>query len=181
VEARLHRKGRGSAGATPEHFELEGYGPGGSVFLVSCASSDVPGLRARLRRVLFAHGAQPGAQGSVAYLFNRVGVLAYAAGTPARSLQAAAYHAGAEEVVAYSDDSIEVLSDPAELTHIQAALAVHGHFPMRSDIARRCAGAVTLRGPAAQALLALTDALAAEEGVLEVGTNAVLGEAGSGG
>lgn len=177
VQARVHRRGLGSAACAPgaaQAVQLEGYGPGASVLLVSCASSDPPALRARLRRVLLAHGAHPGAHGSVAYLFNRVAVLTYPPGTQARSLQAAAYRAGAEDVQAYADGSLEVLADPAEFTHVRAVLASQGHLAVSGEITRRCAATVTVSGAEARALLALTRALACEEGVLEISTNAVI-------
>jgi hypothetical protein len=46
-----------------------------------------------------------------------------------------------------------------------------------SQITRRCAAAVTVSGAAARALLTLTEALAADEEVLEISTNAAIGSA----
>ena len=64
-----------------EPVQYEGYGPGGAVVMVECLTADPLRTGAEVRRAFLQHGGQLGADGSVSYLFNTVGLLTYPPGT----------------------------------------------------------------------------------------------------
>jgi len=60
-----------------ERVHYEGYGPGGAAVVVECVTSDRTRMGAEVRRAFAQHGGRLGADGSVSYLFNTVGLLTY--------------------------------------------------------------------------------------------------------
>ena len=53
-------------------------------------------------------GGNLGTDGSVAYLFNRIGQINYSAGVDEDALMDAALEAGAEDIVSHDDGSVDV-------------------------------------------------------------------------
>ena len=94
---------------------MKGYGPGGAAVMVDCMTDNRNRTVADVRHAFSKFGGNLGADGSVSYLFNNVGLLAYAAGTDEDAVMEAAIDAGAEDVVVDEDSSIEVLTAPAIL------------------------------------------------------------------
>jgi len=118
-----------SAHTLPEPVRYEGYGPGGAAVLIECVTDDCNRTRADLRRAFSEHGGHLGADGSVSYLFNHVGLMTYPPGTDEEQLMHVALEAGAEDVVPNSDHSIEVLADPMEFDTVRAILTHRGFAP----------------------------------------------------
>ena len=166
-----------SEGLRPLRYE--GYGPGGAVLLLECRTEDPERTRTRLRRVFREHGGHLGAQGSVAYLFQRVGLLRYAPGADLERLTRTAFSAGAEDVTVRPGGPIEVLTDPQDFETVRAELCRQQLAPLAAGVTERPALAVRLDGEAARRMVRLIETLAALEEVCSVYTNAQLGEADS--
>src|SRR6266849_6607038 len=64
--------------------------------------------------------------GSVAFLFKHCGQLLYAPGTDEGKLMDAALEAGAEDVIAHDDGSLEVVTGPHEFAQVKAAVEKAG-------------------------------------------------------
>ncbi len=62
-------------------IRYEGYGPGGVAVMVDCVTDNGDRTVDDLRRTFTSCGGILGASGSVAYLFNQVGLMTYPAGT----------------------------------------------------------------------------------------------------
>lgn len=173
VRRRARRQERPQAGpAGAATLRYEAYGPGGTALLIECLVIDRARARARLRRVLLDHSAQPGADGSVGYLFNPVALMAYPPGADHAAISLAALQAGAEEVVLNADTSVEVLADPADFASVRAALTSHGLAPVVAELSERAAVPHELGGARAEALLGLLRALEELEEVRDIYTNA---------
>ena len=173
---------RGVQALTPRSEALrpvryEGYGPGGAVLLLECRTEDPEHTRARLRRAFREHGGHLGAQGSVAYLFDRVGLLRYAPGVDLERLTRTALAAGAEDVTGRPGGPIEVLTDPEDFETVRAELCRQQFAPLAAEVTERPALAAPLHGEAARRMRGLIETLAALEEVCAVYTNAQLGEA----
>lgn len=150
----------------------EGYGPGGAALLVDCLTDDRARTVAELRHTFAEHGGQLGADGSVAYLFNQVGYMSYAPGTNLDHLMAVALQAGAEDVLANEDGSLEVLTDPLDFQTVRAQLQADGFPPAASEITQRASTTAALQGEAAECMVRLIDRLEDLDDVLNVYTNA---------
>jgi YebC/PmpR family DNA-binding regulatory protein len=149
----------------------EGYGPGGAAVLIECISDDHNRTRADLRRAFSEHGGHLGAEGSVSYLFNHVGLMTYPPGTDEERLMHAALEAGAEDVVPNSDRSIEVLADPMEFETVRAILEDRGFVPAVAEVTERASLTTPLSGEPAERMVHLLVALEGLDDVRNVYSN----------
>jgi YebC/PmpR family DNA-binding regulatory protein len=154
-----------------ESVRYEGYGPGGAAVLVECLTSDRGRVGAEVRRAFVQHGGHLGADGSVSYLFNTVGLMTYPPGTDEERLMQAALEAGAEDVVANADTSVEVLADPLEFATVRAVLTDRGFAPSTAEVTRRAAMSLELSGEAAEAMVHLLETLEGLDEVRDVYSN----------
>jgi len=154
-----------------EKVQYEGYGPGGAAVMVECVTADRKRMGADVRRAFVQHGGQLGADGSVSYLFNTVGLLTYPPGTDEERLMQVALEAGAEDVVPNADTSVEVLADPLEFATVRAVLTHRGFTPATAEVTRRAATSLELRGEEAQAMVQLLETLEGMEDVRDVYSN----------
>jgi len=165
---------RGAAdapGTGLERVRYEGYGPGGAAVMVECVTTDRMRVGAEVRRVFVQHGGRLGADGSVSYLFNTVGLLTYPPGTDEERLMQVALEAGAEDVVPSADTSVEVLADPIEFATVRAVLTHYGFAPATAEVTRRAATALELSGDDGEAMVHLLEALEGLEDAREVYSN----------
>jgi transcriptional/translational regulatory protein YebC/TACO1 len=158
--------------SVPEVFEsirCEAYGPGGVALIVDCRTDSRERTVAQVRQILLQHGGVLGAQGSVAYLFNEVGLLAFPPGRDARRLARVALEAGAEDV---ETASLEVLTDPIDFETVRAALLAAGFVPSRAEVTQRASMPVPLERQDAISVVQLIEALKGLSDVENVYTNA---------
>ena len=104
-----------------------------------------------MRRAFVQHGGQLGADGSVSYLFNTVGLMTYPPGTDEERLMQVALEAGAEDVVPNADTSMEVLADPLEFATVRAVLTHRGFAPATAEVTQRAATSLELSGETGRA------------------------------
>jgi transcriptional/translational regulatory protein YebC/TACO1 len=149
----------------------EGYGPGGAAVMVECLTADCSRVGAEVRRAFVQYGGQLGADGSVSYLFNTVGLLTYPPGTDEERLMQVALEAGAEDVVPNADTSVEVLADPLEFATVRAVLTLHGFAPATAEVTERAATSLQLSGEAAELMVQLLEALEGLDEVRDVYSN----------
>jgi YebC/PmpR family DNA-binding regulatory protein len=154
-----------------EKVHYEGYGPGGAAVLVECLTSDRSRVGAEVRQAFVRHGGHLGADGSVSYLFNTVGLMTYPPGTDEERLMQVALEAGAEDVVANADTSVEVLADPMEFATVRAVLTDRGFAPSSAEVTRRAATSLELSGDEAEAMVQLLETLEDLDEVRDVYSN----------
>ncbi|HEY6516023.1 MAG TPA: YebC/PmpR family DNA-binding transcriptional regulator [Steroidobacteraceae bacterium] len=152
-------------------IRFEGYGPGGAAVLIECVTDDSNRTRADLRQAFSDHGGHLGAEGSVSYLFNHVGLMTYLPGTDEERLIHAALEAGAEDVVANSDRSIEVLADPMEFETVRAILTDRGFVPAAAQVTERASLTTPLSGEPAERMVRLLESLEKRADVRNVYSN----------
>lgn len=165
----------GSSGRGDVDFftiRYEGYGPGGVAVMVDCVTSDGSRTAADVRQAFSACGGNLGASGSVGYLFNQVGLMTYPPGTNEDRLMEVALQAGAEDVLAHPDGSIEVLTDPIDYETVRARLTADGFSPPQSEITQRASTTTSLSGEAAHSMVQLLDTLDDLDDVQNVYSNA---------
>ncbi len=126
-------RGAGAAGdgAAYEHITYEGYGPGGVAIFVEALTDNRNRTAAEVRHVLSKHDGNLGESGSVAWLFEREGVLLVdAASIDEDELTLAAADAGAEDVV-QEGSSFRVTCAPEDLAAVRGGLDAAG-IPIES-------------------------------------------------
>ncbi len=117
-------RGSGAAGdgAAFEHVAYEGYGPAGVAVFVEALTDNRNRTAAEIRHVFGKHDGNLGESGSVAWLFERKGVvLVEAEGADEDELTLAAAEGGAEDVTV-DGSSFQVTSAPEELNAVRRAI-----------------------------------------------------------
>lgn len=160
-----------AVGGSFEAVRYEGYGPGGTAVLVDSVTDDRGRTAAAVRQTFTQYGGNLGAQGSVSYLFHNVGLMTFPPGTDESRLMQVALEAGAEDVVANADSSIEVLADPVEFETVRAILTERGFVPATAQVTERAFMATPLDGTAAELTLHLLEALEDLDDVTDVYSN----------
>ena len=171
---RAVKRGSGAeaGGANYEAFTYEGYGPNGVALFIECLSDNRNRAAGEVRTALSRNGGTLADPGSVAYLFQRKGVvLVPADGTSEDDVLLAVLEAGAEEVND-ADGSFEVVSEATDLAAVRSALADAGLEVESADTAWLPTMQVELAADAAGKVLRLVDALEDCDDVQNVWTNA---------
>lgn len=154
-----------------QSVRYEGYGPGGAAVMVDCLTDDRGRVSDQVRRAFAEHGGNLGADGSVSYLFNTVGLMTYPPGTDEEELMRVALEAGAEDVVPNADRSVEVLADPFEFDTVCAVLTHSGFAPATAEVTQRAATSLALSGESAEQMVQLLTALEGLDEVWDVYSN----------
>jgi YebC/PmpR family DNA-binding regulatory protein len=166
-------KGTGQlAGEAWEDVCYEGYGPGGVAILVEALTTNRNRTAAEIRSIFARHGGNLAGVGSVAWLFQRRGlVVVEGAGVPEEKVWEAALEAGAEDIRS-SEEGWEVITPVEKLEAVQQALENAG-VPVRSStVTYLPQTTVPVEDPeTARAVLRLCEALEAHEDVQHVYSN----------
>ena len=133
---RAVKKGTGElAGETYEEPSFEGYGPGGVAVIVDALTDNKNRTTAAVRSTFDKHGGNLGTPGCVSYMFARKGVIIIEndGSIDEDAMLEAALEAGADDMTA-SEDSFEIITDPAVYTDVHKALTDAGYELVESDI-----------------------------------------------
>ena len=172
---RAIKRGTGELeGVSYEEIRYEGYGIGGAALIVDCLTDNRTRTVADVRFAFTKHGGNLGTDGSVAFLFKHCGQFLFAPGTSEEKVMDAALEAGAEDVVAHEDGSLEVVSEAADFPAVKAALEGAG---LRADVAEvtmKPSAETVLTGDDSVRMQKLLDALDALDDVQNVYTSAVI-------
>ncbi|NIN36375.1 MAG: YebC/PmpR family DNA-binding transcriptional regulator [Gammaproteobacteria bacterium] len=174
---RAIKRGSGEAGGdNVEEVRYEGYGPGGIAVMVDCMTDNRNRTVAEVRHAFSKCGGNLGTDGSVAYLFNKVGLISYPVGTDEDALMEAALEAGAEDIITNDDGSIDVITSPDEFMDIKEKLVKGSHSPETAEITMQASTNLTLDIEAAQIMIHLLDMLEDLDDVQKVYSNADIPE-----
>jgi YebC/PmpR family DNA-binding regulatory protein len=159
-------------GVSYEEIRYEGYGPGGAAVIVDCLTDNRTRTVAEVRHAFTKNGGNLGSDGSVSYLFKHCGLFVFAPGASEEKLMEAALEAGAEDVVANDDGSIEVLCAPNDFHAVKAALEKAGFRPELAEVTE-----TAIAGGEAQRMRSLLEALENLDDAQDVYTTAALEDA----
>ena len=164
-------------GVNYEEMRYEGYGINGAAVIVDCMTDNRTRTVADVRHAFSKYGGNLGTDGSVAFLFRHCGQLVFAPGTDENKLMEAALDAGADDVVANDDGSLEVITGPYDFVAVKDALAKAGLVPELAEVTMKPSTEVEMAGDDAVRMQKLIDALESLDDVQEVYTSAVFADA----
>lgn len=176
IERAIKRGAGELEGSDYEEIRYEGYGPAGVAVIVDCLSDNRNRTVAEVRHAFTKAGGNLGQSGSVAYLFENVGVLLYSPEHDEDSVMEAALEAGAEDVIVADDGSIEVLTAAEDYVAVKQAMTDAGLEPGDSDLTMRASTNTVLDLEDAQKVLRLVDLLESSDDVQDVYYNAEIPE-----
>ncbi len=159
-------------GVNYEEVRYEGYGPGGTAVMVDCLTDNRNRTVAEVRHAFSKAGGNLGTDGSVAYMFRKVGIISYPAGADEDAVMEAALEAGAEDVVSNDDGSIDVFTDPQEYLNVKEAMVAAGLEPENSEVTMHADNKTELDEATAEKMMRLIERLEDLDDVQEVYSNA---------
>jgi YebC/PmpR family DNA-binding regulatory protein len=168
------------AGAGDEQIErvvYEGYGPCGAAVLVDTLTDNRNRTGAEVRNLFDKSGGNLGEPGSVAWQFEKKGVILVDGERYSEDDLIAAIDAGADDVVP-DDDVLKVTTAPADLAAVRAALEAAGVEVQSSELAMEPNAVVEIATESeARALVRLMEALDDHDDVEAVHANFDIPEA----
>ena len=168
---RAVKKGLGDLdGVNYEEGTFEGYGPNGVAVIVEFMTDNRTRTVADVRHTFAKYGGNLGVSGSVAFLFERKGLLSFPLAVDFEKLFEAALEAGAEDVKD-EGDSFEVITDPATFMEVRDALVAAGLEFETAEVTMLPQTQVQLAGKQAESMLKLMDKLEDNDDVQNVYAN----------
>src|SRR3954452_24668638 len=162
--------GAGADADTLESVLYEGYGPGGVALLIEALTDNRNRTGADVRHALSKHGGTLGEPGSVAYLFEKRGVIVVDAGRWSEDDLVVAIDAGAEDV-SINEDVYEIVTAPGDLAAVRAALEDAGVEVESAEVVEQPTSRVPVEEANATRLVRLIDALEENDDVNAVHAN----------
>ena len=160
-------------GVEYEEIRYEGYAPGGVAVIVDCLTDNRVRTVAEVRHAFGKCGANMGTEGSVAFMFRKLGVLSFAAGANEDAVTEAAIEAGADDVVVYPEDgAIDVLTSPDAFVSVKEAMEAAGVTADHAEITMRADNDIAVEGDTALQVVKLLDMLEDLDDVENVYSNA---------
>jgi YebC/PmpR family DNA-binding regulatory protein len=166
-------RGAGVAGPGGEGIEravYEGYGPGGAAILVEALTDNRNRTGADIRHAFDKHGGSLGEPGSVAWIFDKRGVILVDADRYGEDDLVVAIDAGAEDV-SHDGDLLKVMCAAADLNSVREALEGAGVEVESAEVAMEPKSIVEVVDPEARRLMRLMEALDEQDDVDAVHAN----------
>jgi YebC/PmpR family DNA-binding regulatory protein len=176
IERAIKRAAGDGDGSAIEEVRYEGYGPGGVAVMVECMTDNRNRTVSEVRHAFSKCGGNLGTDGSVAYLFTKVGQLSYPAGSDEDRIMEAALEAGAEDVVTNEDGSVDVLTAPDDFPEVDEAMQASALEAEVAEVTMRPATQVSLEAEDAERMVRLLEILEDLDDVQQVYSNADISE-----
>lgn len=171
VIERAIKKSQGGDAETYEEIRYEGYGPGGVAVIVEALTDNRNRTASTVRSTFGKHGGNLGETGSVAYMFERKGRIAYPAAVgDEETVLMAAIEAGAEDVESGEDEHVVWCEDTA-LNEVSTALEASLGESESARLVWRPTMTTELDLEGMQKLMRLVEALEDDDDVQTVTTN----------
>lgn len=162
-------------GVEYEEIRYEGYAPGGVAVIVDCLTDNRVRTVADVRHAFSKCGGNMGTEGSVAFMFKRLGVISYAPGADEEAITEAAIEAGADDIVVYPEDgAIDVVTSMESFLTVKAAMEAAGLAGDHAEITYRADNDIKVEGDTGVAVKKMLDMLEDLDDVQSVYSNAEL-------
>jgi len=129
-----------------------------------------------VRHAFSKAGGNLGTDGSVAYMFNKIGILSYAPSVNEDALMEAALEAGAEDVITNDDGSVDVMTTPENYLAVKDALIAAAFVPDNAEVTMQATTMAELDAEGAEKMMRLIDRLEDLDDVQNVYSNAEISD-----
>jgi YebC/PmpR family DNA-binding regulatory protein len=170
----IERAIKKASGADTESYEevrYEGFGPGGIGVIVELLTDNRNKVAAEVRAAFSKYGGNLGENGSVAFMFSRLGLITYpSSAASADAMLEAAIEAGAEDCQT-TDEGHEIACAPDDFAAVREALEKKFGPAESAKIGWRPNNLTPIDGEAAESLFKLIDVLEDNDDVQNVYAN----------
>ena len=174
---RAIKKGAGEIeGVSYEEIVYEGHGPGGVAIMLQVLTDNKNRTVAEIRHHLTKHGGSLGTSNSVAWMFDKQGIISIEADqTDEDRLMEIALEAGAEDVGG-GQDGFEVVTAPDHFDAVHAAIEQAGIAMQSAEVTLVPQNTVNLSGKEAEQAFKLLDLLQEHDDIQAVSANCEFSE-----
>ena len=154
-----------------EELTFEGYGPNGVAILVETITDNRNRTVADVRHAFSKFGGNMGTDGSVGYLFNKLGLVQIELSYEEDQVMEVALDAGADDFIA-TDDYYEIITTPSNLSALADTLKQNNIETLLAENTMRADTLVNLDQEASEKVFKIMNFLDDLDDVQEVHTNA---------
>ena len=162
--------GTGDTGAL-EEIVLEGYGPGGVAIMVEAMSDNRNRTVSDVRHAFSKFGGNLGTDGSVSYLFNKIGIIHVAKTYSEEDILEISLEAGADDLVD-EEDYFEIITSSSDLENVLKSLKENNIENTNAELTLRAETSVSVDQEMSEKVLKIMDFMDELDDVQEVHTNA---------
>jgi YebC/PmpR family DNA-binding regulatory protein len=170
IERAIQRGAGSGDGESYEAVLYEGYGPAGVAIICNILTDNRNRAASDVRFIFTKHGGSLGTPGSVAWQFDRKGIIVVDGEVDEDTLMEVALDAGAEDI-AQDGTQWQITTEPTELMPVRAALDDAGIGYASAELSMVPKTTVSPEEKEARQLLKLIDALEDNDDVQEVYAN----------
>ncbi len=173
------QKGTGDLpGVTYESVTYEGYGPGGVAIFMEVFTDNKNRVVAEIRHILTKYGGNLGANGCVAWIFEKKGIVTVELDAADEdTLMEVATDAGAEDILTDSG-SYEIIADPNEIFSVRSALEAKSIPIVSAEVTMRPTNTVQLEKESqANSMLKMYELLEENDDIQKIYANFDIDEA----
>ncbi|TMC08718.1 MAG: YebC/PmpR family DNA-binding transcriptional regulator [Chloroflexi bacterium] len=171
IQSAIDRGTGAGKGDALEELRYEGYGPAGVAILVDVMTDNRNRTAPAIRHVFSKNGGSLGETNSVAWMFERKGVVsAHLGDHDPDEVELAAIEAGAEDTQVDSG-TIEITTEPNDLEAVRKAIEAAGVSVENAEVTMQAKTTVPVGEDKAAAVLRLLEALEEEDDVQSVHAN----------
>lgn len=174
IERAIKRGAGADDGNTLEEIRYEGYGPGGVALIIDCLTDNRNRTVAEIRYAFSKFNGHLGNTGAVSFLFKLRGLLCFAPGSDENRITEIALDAGAEDVIANEDGSIDVFTTPEDFINVKNAMSSANLNPEIAEISLVANSTIALDKETMEKTVQLIESLEDLDDVQSVYSNAEL-------
>ncbi len=159
IEAAIKKASSSAVGDNFEAIRYEGYGVSGVAIIVEALTDNRNRTASEVRSIFTKMGGSLGETGSVAFMFDHVGVIQFAKNiTEEEKIFEAALEAGADDIEVLEDVYL-IITAIDNLSHVREALSKKFGDPISAKFDWKAKNIVELEGEKAETILKMVDAL----------------------
>ena len=162
--------GTGETGAL-EEIIFEGYGPGGVAILVETMSDNRNRTVSDVRHAFSKFGGNLGTDGSVSYLFNKIGIIHISKDTSEEELMDIVLESGADDLID-EGEYFEIITSSTNLSNVLESLKNNNIDNINAELTLRSETSVAIDQEMSEKVLKIMDFMDELDDVQEVHTNA---------
>jgi YebC/PmpR family DNA-binding regulatory protein len=168
---RAIKKALGGEGDNYDEIRYEGYGPGGVAVIVEALTDNRNRAASDIRSYFTKSGGNLGETGSVAFMFDRTGIIEYDSGAASDdAMLDAAIEAGADDVIS-GENGHEVYASQEGFREVAKALEAKFGEPRKAALTWKPQNTVSVDDETGEKLLKLIDLLNEHDDVQNVFAN----------
>ena len=172
IDRAIKRGAGGDESGNVDEIRYEGYGPGGVALIVDTMTDNKNRTVAEIRHVLSKFGGNLGTDGSVSYLFTKIGLISFQDKIDEDTIMESALEGGAEDIITNDDHSVDIITNPDNLIDVKEAILAAGFKPENTEVTMRASTTNELDKKGAETMMKLLDALEDLDDVQKVYSNA---------